>query len=170
MIPKNKAELQTEIKTHFLKLFSELEDFPVQYADKKELEWQRKGTLVSVNDLLAYLIGWWNLVLKWEKFFENIDEIDLPETGYKWNELGKLAEKFYEDYSQYSFFERKILLQQNSEKILERLQKYDDIALYTNTWYGKWTFGRMIQFNTSSPYKNIRARIRKYKKSLNIIS
>ncbi|MFX4153989.1 ClbS/DfsB family four-helix bundle protein [Aliarcobacter butzleri] len=66
----------------------------------------------------------------------NKEEVDFPETGYKWNQLGKLAQKFYEDY-----------------KI---------------SWHEKWTLGRMIQFNTSSPYANAKARIRKWKKSHNI--
>ena len=33
-----------------------------------------------------------------------------------------------------------------------------------NTWYDKWTSGKMIQLNTSSPFKNAKDRIRKWKK------
>jgi len=32
-------------------------------------------------------------------------------------------------------------------------------------WYDKWTFGKMIQLNTSSPFKNAKDRIRKWKKT-----
>lgn len=53
---------------------------------------------MSINNLLAYLIGWGELVLKWNKYKTENKPVDFPETGYKWNELGKLAQKFYEDY------------------------------------------------------------------------
>ncbi|MCG8400066.1 MAG: ClbS/DfsB family four-helix bundle protein, partial [Firmicutes bacterium] len=44
------------------------------------------------------------------------------------------------------------------------IEKKDNIQLYGTPWYEKWTMGRMIQLNTSSPYKNARNRIRKWKK------
>ena len=37
--------------------------------------------------------------------------------------------------------------------------------LYGKPWYDKWPKGRMIQFNSSSPYANARGRIRKWLKS-----
>ena len=49
---------------------------------------------MSVSDLVAYLIGWGELVLKWNEKKEKREKVDFPETGYKWNELGKLAKKF----------------------------------------------------------------------------
>ncbi|MBU2238452.1 MAG: ClbS/DfsB family four-helix bundle protein, partial [Gammaproteobacteria bacterium] len=33
------------------------------------------------------------------------------------------------------------------------------------TWYEKWTLGRMIQFNTSSPMKNMCTKVRRFNKS-----
>ncbi|MCA7584671.1 ClbS/DfsB family four-helix bundle protein, partial [Escherichia coli] len=43
----------------------------------------------------------------------------------------------------------------------------DDI-LYGRPWYKKWTMGRMISFNTSSPYANANGRLRKWAKNNNI--
>ena len=40
-----------------------------------------------------------------------------------------------------------------------------DASLYGEAWYGKYPLGRMIQLNTSSPYANARARLRKWKKA-----
>ncbi|MNK06664.1 hypothetical protein D3C87_245630 [compost metagenome] len=78
--------------------------------------------MMSINNLLAYLIGWGELVFKWNRKKDNNEPVYFPDTGYKWNEL------------------------------------------YETTWYEKWTMGRMIQFNTASPYNNARGRIRKWKK------
>lgn len=37
-------------------------------------------------------------------------------------------------------------------------------ANFDRAWYQKWTMGRMIQLNTSSPYDNARKRLRKWKR------
>jgi hypothetical protein len=47
---------------------------------------------------------------------------------------------------------------------MELLEQKTNIQLYGVTWYEKWTLGRMIQFNTASPYQNAVGRIRKWKK------
>ncbi|ARR51641.1 ClbS/DfsB family four-helix bundle protein [Photobacterium damselae] len=38
--------------------------------------------------------------------------------------------------------------------------------LYQEPWYEKWTLGRMIQFNTSSPMKNVRTKVRRFKRGM----
>ena len=60
----------------------------------------------------------------------------------------------------------KALLQKNNSEILKMLKNHTNEELYEQTWYTKWTFWRLVQFNTSSPYKNIRTRIRKYIKTI----
>lgn len=166
MIPSNKTELISEIQKHFASLWKDLENFPKEFSDREELEWQVKNTKVSVNNLISYLIWWWEMILKWNKNFKNPEKLELPEKGFKWNELGKLAQKFYKDYEKYGFEELKALLQKNNSEILKMLKKHTNEELYEQTWYTKWTFWRLVQFNTSSPYKNIRTRIRKYIKTI----
>ncbi|WP_310079635.1 ClbS/DfsB family four-helix bundle protein [Sphingobacterium sp. 2149] len=128
------------------------------------LEGHSKGTLMSVNNLLSYLIGWGELVLKWNRKSEENSHIELPETGFKWNELGKLAQKFYGDYADLDFTTLCTKLNQTVFKILDLIEQKTNYELYGVTWYGKWTLGRMIQFNTASPYQNATGRIRKWKK------
>ena len=52
--------------------------------------------------------------------------------------------------------------------ILQLIESKSNQELYEVSWYEKWTLGRMIQFNTSSPYTNARGRIRKWKKEKGI--
>lgn len=52
---------------------------------------------MSVASLVACLIGWNLLVLKWCDAKARGLPVDFPETGYKWNEPGNLAQKFYID-------------------------------------------------------------------------
>lgn len=163
-IPINKEELQKAIMENFSKLNRELSTIPYEMTTAQELEGHSKGTLMSVNNLVAYLVGWGELVLKWNKKKDNNEAVDFPETGYKWNELGKLAQKFYDDYKNDDFLVLTEKLNKTVNRILELIANKSNEELYEVSWYEKWTLGRMIQFNTASPYANARGRIRKWKK------
>ncbi|MGL6020992.1 MAG: ClbS/DfsB family four-helix bundle protein, partial [Gibbsiella quercinecans] len=53
----------------------------------------------------------------------------------------------------------------NKRQIIALIDGFSDEALYGQPWYGKWTRGRMIQFNTASPYKNASGRLNALRKS-----
>ena len=167
-VPTNKKELIDDIKTTYSKLIKDLEDIPSKLTKTKELEGHAKGTNMSVFNLISCLIGWGELVLKWDRKMKNNEQVDFPETGYKWNELGKLANKFYLDYENLQYLELLQKLDNVVVEILEIIENHSNKELYQTAWYGKWTKGKMIQFNTSSPYKNARTRIRRWKKSKEI--
>lgn len=163
-IPTNKQELLQAVTANYGKLKKELEALPHALTDIKELEGHRKGTLMSVNNLLAYLIGWGELVLKWNSKKDRNEPVYFPETGYKWNELGRLAQKFYADYEARDFNSLTQKLDATVTAVTALIESKSNAALYETGWYEKWTLGRMIQFNTSSPYANAVARLRKWKK------
>lgn len=167
-VPINKEELILTINTNYKKLKKELENIPIELTTLKDLEGHSKGTLMSINNLLSYLLGWGQLVLKWNIKKQNKEEVDFPETGYKWNQLGKLAQKFYYDYKNDDFNTLLSNLDKTVEDILKLIENKSNKELYEVSWYEKWTLGRMIQFNTSSPYANAKVRIRKWKKEHNI--
>jgi len=163
-IPKDKDELQKAIVDNYKKLTTELSNIPIELTEKKELDGHSKNTLMSINNLVAYLIGWGQLVLKWnDKKSKGLD-VDFPETGFKWNELGQLAQKFYKDYENDNFKTLTAKLDNTTNEILKLIKSKTNTELYEVAWYDKWTLGRMIQFNTSSPFKNAKDRIRKWKK------
>ena len=163
-VPKDKNELILAIESSYSKLKKDLNSVPNEMAKKKELDGHAKGTKMSVSDLVAYLIGWSELVLKWNRKKENGENVEFPEKGYKWNELGKLAQKFYSDYENLDYPTLLKKLDKNVGKILELINANNNADLYEIPWYEKWTKGKMIQLNTSSPYKNARSRVRKWKK------
>ncbi|MDG1147389.1 MAG: ClbS/DfsB family four-helix bundle protein [Crocinitomicaceae bacterium] len=163
-IPKNKAELIHEIEASYIKLKLDLINIPADQAVAKELAGHAKGTEMSVSNVVSYLIGWGELVLKWNQKKERLAHVDFPETGYKWNELGRLAQKFYVDYEHLNYEDLLTRLDSVVDQILNLIQKSNNADLYEQPWYGKWTKGKMIQLNTSSPYKNARTRVRKWKR------
>lgn len=164
-IPKNKVELLTAIREGFARLRSDLVGFPAGLARKEEIEGNSKGTLVSVSDTLAYLIGWGRLVLNWNEKKSRGEHVDFPETGFRWNELGKLATHFHRKYRDWEFAALIEEWETTVQEILAMVEAKTDRELYGEPWYEKWTLGRMTQFNTSSPMNTMRAKIRRFKKS-----
>lgn len=161
-IPKNKSELLQAIHLSFEKLQKDLKRVPSDPSRLPKMEGHAKGTKMTVADLVSYLIGWNELVLKWLDYDQKGEPIDFPETGYNWNELGKLAQKFYADYHNIPFGTLVIKLTNVKNQIVEEINKKTDEELYGGEWCGKYTMGRMISLNTSSPYSNARNRLRKW--------
>ncbi len=164
-VPQNKDELLKAIDTTFGKLLADLKAVPETEAFVLSMDGHAKGTQMSVANLVAYLIGWNELVLKWLDHDRTGQQTDFPETGFKWNELGRLAQKFYVDYKSLDYPALLSRLEQAKSRIVTEIEARDNDALYGRDWYTKWTMGRMIQFNTSSPYANARGRLRDWRKA-----
>ncbi|MEY8771998.1 ClbS/DfsB family four-helix bundle protein [Erwinia sp. ACCC 02193] len=163
-VPQTRTALLSAIDKNFAKLQRYLEVIPPELTLSKTMEGHAKGTQISVCDLICYLLGWNNLVIKWINQGEKGQPVDFPESGYKWNQLGLLAQKFYQDYQHLDYGTLILNLQSANRKIVQMIKNRTDEALYGKAWYGKWTMGRMISFNTSSPYANACARLRKWAK------
>lgn len=164
-IPANKAELEAAIRLNFDKLMRDLERVPEARAREPALPGHGAGTMISPADLLAYLIGWNELVLKWLAQDDRGTGVDFPETGFKWNALGALAQKFYTDCQALGWPELLTRLRQAQTLLLATVASRSDAELYGRPWYGKWSKGRMIQLNSASPYTNARGRIRAWLKA-----
>lgn len=164
-VPKNKDELLNAINSNFDKLIKELHDVPLSIVDESSLEGHAKGTQMTVTNLVAYLVGWNELVLKWLHRDAVGQQVDFPETGFKWNELGRLAQKFYRDYEGTPYIKLLERFETAKSQIVSLIEARRNADLYESYWYEKWTMGRMIQFNTASPYANARGRLRKWRKA-----
>lgn len=164
-VPTSKAELLTAIRVSFDKLWVDLSRVPAACARDKTLEGHAAGTLMSPCDLVSYLVGWNELVLKWLDRDDKGMKVDFPETGFKWNQLGLLAQKFYQEHRSLDYRQLLDRLAKAKDRLVESLLDRSDDELYGAPWYDQWSKGRMIQFNTSSPYANARGRIRKWLKN-----
>jgi len=164
-VPANKQELLTAIETNYARLALDLARVRPEQAMENTMDGHAKGTMMSVHNLVSYLVGWNELVLKWCALSEKGQPVDFPETGFKWNELGKLASRFYRDYQNLPFAELLLRLEAAKNALVALIEARSDAELYGAAWYEKYTLGRMIQFNTSSPYANARGRLRKWLKA-----
>ncbi|MCX7566405.1 ClbS/DfsB family four-helix bundle protein [Sulfitobacter sp. F26169L] len=137
---------------------------PDSRSRETTLQGHARGTSMSAADLA----GWNELVLKWLELDDQGCAVDFPETGFKWNELRRLARKFYADYETLGYAGLGRRLKTANADIARTVSQRSGEELYGAPWYGKWTKGRMIQFNTSSPYTNARGRIRKWLKAQDV--
>lgn len=153
-VPRNKVELKLAIDSTFPKLMADYRSIPQSKARKLGIEGNVKGTIISVSDTVAYLIGWSKLVLKWYHLKSQNQHVDFPETGYKWNQLGLLAESFYEEYRDWKYDVLLMELESTVNEILLLVSSLSDHELYGVALYEQWTLGRMVQLNTLSPMKN----------------
>ncbi|MGE8356157.1 MAG: ClbS/DfsB family four-helix bundle protein, partial [Microvirgula sp.] len=80
-IPANQRELLDAIRTRYAQLDAELRTVPPAQAFEPTLEGHVQGTLISVADLVAYLLGWNLLVLKWCAGRDAGRTVDFPDTG-----------------------------------------------------------------------------------------
>ena len=64
-VPQDKQELLDAIRVTYEKLAADLASVPSDRAHEATLEGHARGTTMSVADLVAYLVGWNLLVLKW---------------------------------------------------------------------------------------------------------
>lgn len=167
-VPQDKEALLDLIDASFEKLAAALASIPEALARERSLPGHAKDTQMSPCDLVAYLVGWNELVLKWLERDTAGHPIDFPETGFKWNELGKLAQKFYRDHEDVAFPQLLQRLDAAKGAIVAAIASRDNAILYERPWYGTWTMGRMIQFNTASPYANARSRLRSWLKAKNL--
>jgi len=164
-VPQSKEELEFAISSIFSKLMADYRSIPDALSRDCEIEGNIKGTQISVCDTVAYLIGWGKLVLKWHRLKSQGQAVDFPETGYKWNQLGLLADSFHKEYKDWQYRDLLNEFELTINELLSLLASLSNYELYETAWYDKWTLGRMIQFNTSSPMKNMRSKVRRFKKT-----
>ncbi|SHF55907.1 hypothetical protein SAMN02745753_02185 [Marinomonas polaris DSM 16579] len=164
-VPQSKDELLFAINSIFPKLMDDYRIVPESLSRKCELEGNIKGTQISVCDTVTYLVGWGKLVLKWHSLKSQGLPVDFPDTGYKWNQLGLLAVSFHDEYSDWKYEDLLKELDSTINELISLVSSLSNEELYETTWYEKWTLGRMIQFNTSSPMKNMRTKVRRFNKS-----
>ena len=90
---KNMQELVDEISKRAKLFIDEFSDIPE--VDKNKLI---EGVERTPAQMIAYQLGWINLILYWEQQEQQGITVKTPHPNYKWNNLGGLYNSFYEEY------------------------------------------------------------------------
>ncbi|MEG2656929.1 MAG: ClbS/DfsB family four-helix bundle protein [Clostridium sp.] len=163
---KNREELILEISNRSKLFIHEFDDI-----DEKDKEKLVDGVDRTPAQMIAYQLGWINLILDWENQEKKGQNVITPAPNYKWNNLGGLYESFYKQYDEYSLKELSIMFVETEDKIIELINTYTDIELFQQggrKWSSStpfnWAIWKWIHINTVAPFKSFRTKIRKWKK------
>lgn len=121
--------------------------------------------------MIAYQLGWINLILSWELDNKEGKEVITPTPDYKWNNLGGLYQSFYDRYANHSIEMLIKMFEQQVHKIIQLVESYSDTELFqqggrqwATTTPSSWPIYKWIHINTVAPFKSFRTKIRKWKK------
>lgn len=163
---KSKEELITEI-SNCSKLF--IQEF--DNIDEKDKDTLLDGVDRTPAQIIAYQLGWTNLILNWEAQEKKGKTVVTPSLDYKWNNLGGLYESFYKQYDKYTLKELSHMFIETENKIIELINTYTDIELFqpggrkwSSSTPSNWPIWKWIHTNTVAPFKSFRTKIRKWKK------
>ena len=164
----NKLELIEEVKSNanlFIGEYCDIKETAINIIDE-EIEY-------SPFQMLAFCIGWMDLVLSWEDEEQRGIQKTALATEWKWNDLDWLYQSFYDKYNSYSFNELINIFNQKVIKIIELVSNLSDEDLFEEgkrNWAktnGKeFSVCRLVHLNTIANFKNYRGKIRKWKKDI----
>ncbi|SET87021.1 ClbS/DfsB family four-helix bundle protein [Lacrimispora sphenoides] len=163
---KDKQELIDEILNRAKLFIDEFSD--IQETDKDK---QIDGVDRTPVQMIAYQLGWLNLLLYWEEQEQQGNTVVTPHPDYKWNNLGGLYESFYRQYEIYSLQELCTMFKETVQKIINLTEHYEETELFqpgSRKWASStpsnWAVWKWIHTNTVAPFKSFRSKIRKWKK------
>ena len=127
------------------------------------------------SQMIAYQLGWMNLIIQWEKLEKSGVEVITPTNKIKWNNLSLLYDSFYEKYEKCTLKELIMMFDNTLNKIIELINNYTDTELFEpggRKWAAStpanWPIWKWIHTNTVAPFKSFRTKIRKWKKGSGI--
>lgn len=147
--------------------------FIQEFNDIKEAQ---KDVMVEEIDrtpvqMIAYQLGWLNLLMNWDRDELTGKEVTTPALGYKWNELGGLYQSFYTQYENYSLSELKNEYIETVAKFVEWVDSFtekeifeQDVRKWASSTPSKWPIWKWAHINSVAPFKSFRTKIRKWEK------
>ncbi|GGP16359.1 ClbS/DfsB family four-helix bundle protein [Oceanobacillus neutriphilus] len=121
--------------------------------------------------MIAYQLGWMNLILSWEQDNQEGKDVITPTPEYKWNNLGGLYQSFYDQYGDDALEMLIEKFNHDVDRIIQLIESYHDKELFeqggrqwATTTPSSWPIWKWIHINTVAPFKSFRTKIRKWKK------
>ena len=163
---RNKKALIDEIKGTANLFIQEFEG--IVEADK---DVRHDGVDRTPQEIIAYQLGWMDLIRGWEKDELKGKEVVTPAPGYKWNQMGALYQGFYNRHKDESLAQLRKLFVKAVNSLVEWLNSFSDSELFKpggRKWAAStssnWPIWKWVHINTVAPFKSFRSKIRKWKK------
>lgn len=162
----SKAALIEEITKTAARFISEFDQ-----VSGSELDVRIEDVDKTPREMIAYQLGWMELIQSWERDELAGKLVVTPAPGYKWNQMGPLYEQFYAQYRGQTLEQLLALFHQGVEDITLWLGGISDVDLFQaggRAWAGStpanWPVWKWVHINTVAPFGSFRSKIRKWKK------
>ncbi|MFB0830639.1 ClbS/DfsB family four-helix bundle protein [Brevibacillus laterosporus] len=161
----NAEELIESIDKAYKKFIEEFKVISEELRDKHISEVDK-----SPSEILSYQLGWINLLLSWEKDEQSGLDVQTPTPDYKWNNLGKLYQSFYEQHGALTLKQQEEELTKLVRKLVDWINDLTEAELFQPeqrkwaTTKAMWPVWKWVHINTVAPFTNFRTKIRKWKK------
>ncbi len=164
-----KAPLSQEICHAYMQLMKYIT--PLHPASRTLKEIEGTGGKISVNDLIAYQIGWGKCVIRWYETGIQGQIPTMPGEGFsKWDYVA-IAQHFYQKYHYPNPLEQNQIFDQTVRQLLYIVEKehqtgcLDQIGIWPwcTLQSGKqWPLSKWIKINSSSAYKRATSLVKNF--------
>jgi hypothetical protein len=162
----NKEALINEIKVTAEAFIKEFDD--VAEADK---DTRFDGVDRSPQEMIAYQLGWMELIRGWDKDECAGKPVVTPAPGLKWNQMGELYEAFYKKYAAKSLAALRKQFVKDVESFVQWFDSFSEDEVFksggrkwASSTTSNWPIWKWVHINTVAPFSNFRSKIRKWKK------
>ncbi|MEO3946386.1 ClbS/DfsB family four-helix bundle protein [Gorillibacterium sp. CAU 1737] len=163
----SKKELLEAIHEQYRLLDAEFEGIDNEQKDLQVPEVDK-----TPAEIISYQLGWLALVQGWDADEQAGSPVVMPAPGFKWNQLGALTQSFTERYAAFSLDELRAQFREAEQRWCEWIDTLSEDELFRQghrQWTGtkeNWPMARWIHINSVAPFKNFRAKLRKWKKAI----
>ncbi|MDD7464653.1 MAG: ClbS/DfsB family four-helix bundle protein [Actinomycetaceae bacterium] len=135
--------------------------------------WDRllDGVDRTPRQMIAYQLGWMELLLGWERGEQAGRAVVTPAPGFKWNQLGGLYESFYQHWERATPTELIDAFGRLLGEVVHMVGNFTDAELFgakQRAWASStpsaWPVWKWVHINTVAPFTTFRTKIRKWKK------
>ena len=143
-----------------------------EFLDVKENDKNKfiDGVDRTPAQMIAYQLGWLDLIMGWDKAEAEGKPVVTPCEGYKWNNLGALYQSFYDRFSAYSLAELRDLFKEQVTVFIQWVDGFTEEEVFTpgsRKWASStpsnWPVWKWVHINSVAPFKSFRTKIRKWK-------
>ncbi|MBC8570518.1 ClbS/DfsB family four-helix bundle protein [Zongyangia hominis] len=163
---KSKEEFLSKIEKTATLLLGEFDTVAEEDRDLR-----LEGVDRTPREIIAYQLGWLELMHSWDEDELSGKEAVTPARGYKWNQLGALYQSFYDRYSEESLAGLREMFASAVERLLTWVASFSDAELFepggrkwSQSTPSSWPVWKWIHINTVAPFQSFRGKIRKWKR------
>ncbi|AWB82578.1 cytoplasmic protein [Corynebacterium yudongzhengii] len=144
-----------------------------EFADVADDDWDLlvEGVDRTPRQMIAYQLGWLQLLLGWERDEQAGIDVVTPAPGFKWDQLGGLYAQFYQRWEKVPAKELVDQFRVLLGEIIQMVEGFTEAELFEphqRAWASStpsaWPVWKWVHINTVAPFTTFRTKIRKFKK------